>query len=430
MSQVPPQQQQQNLTIDQAIQLAEAHRQAGRLQEAAQIFEQVLRANPNHLQAMYLLGECALKGGNIPAAIELFTRAGNLQPLWPAPRVRLGFAYLEQQQIGEAEAAFRAGMNLDPNFADAHYGLAWTRLIQGDFSTGWEEMEWRLKCPNFAPKKKNFPQPEWKGEDLTGKTILLFQEQGHGDLIQYARYIPLVADRGGRVLLGCAPPLAKILQTIRGVAEIAPDPTRLPPFDYQLTIYGLPRVFRTTLETIPQEVPYVHADEALVRKWSSRVDRKSKQFHVGLCWAGNPKHENDALRSLAPEMLAFFAGAPGVKFYSLQKDVDLNHSRRLPAQPALIDWAVDLHDFADTAAAMMNLDLIISVDTSIAHLAGALARPVWTLLPFHADWRWLLNRADSPWYPTMRLFRQQMRADWTGVLIAITAALREKVSQL
>ena len=420
----------QSVTIEEAIRLGESHRVAGRLNEAAQIFQQILQADANNVQATFSLAECFYKGGQIPPAIELFTRCCNLAPTWPMSRLRLGFALLEEQRIADAEASFRIALNLDPNFADAHYGLAWVRLAQGDFAVGWEEMEWRLQCRAFASKTKRFSQPQWDGSDLNGKTILIFQEQGHGDVIQYARYASLVADRGGRVLLGCAPPLQEILKTIRGVAEIAPDPTRLPPFDYQLTLYSMPRVFRTTVETIPAEVPYVHADEARVRKWAQRIDRKSKMLHVGLCWAGNPKHENDALRSIPPELLAFFAGAPNVRFYSLQKDVGLDQARRLPASPAIIDWSVDLRDFADTAAAMMNLDLIITVDTSVAHLAGALARPTWTLLPFHADWRWMLNRADTPWYPTMELFRQSTRGDWTSALLAVTHRLREKASQL
>jgi hypothetical protein len=419
----------QTVTLEDALRLAETHRYAGRLNEAAQIFQQILQVHPNHVQATYCLAECAFKGGQIPAAIELYTRCGVLEPRWPVCRVRMGFALLELQRIEDAEAAFRAAIDLDPNYPDGHYGLAWTRLAQGDFATGWQEMEWRLKCRAFAGKVRTFPQPHWDGSDLNGKTILLAQEQGHGDVIQYARYISMVADRGGRVLLGCAPILGSILKSIRGVAEIAPDPTNLPHFDCQLTLYSMPRVFGTTLETIPAQVPYVHPDEALVRKWAQRVDRKSKALHVGLCWAGNPKHENDALRSLPPEMLGFLAGVPNVRFYSLQKEQDLNTSRRLPATPVILDWSVDLHDFADTAAAMMNLDLIISVDTSVAHLAGALARPVWTLLPFNADWRWMLDRSDSPWYPTMRLFRQSMRGDWTGVMFAVTAALREEVNR-
>ena len=337
------------------------------------------------------------------------TSAGDIQIA--ATLASKGFDLLEIGRLTEATTSFTAAIAANPENPDAHFGLSWALLARGDYERGWKENEWRTKCKMLV-KVHRFPKPLWDGSDLYGKTILLHQEQGLGDVIYFVRYAPMVAERGGRVLLGCHPHLGRLLQHTPGVAEIAPSETDLPPFDVHLSLHSLPRVFGTTSATIPAKVPYVFPDAAILQRWRVRVSPAQGILHVGIAWAGNAKHLNDRLRSIDPALLVLLTNIPGVQFYSLQKDMTIEQARRLPAGLKAIDWALDLKDWNDTAAAMKNLDLIISVDTSIAHMAGALARPTWTLLTHHADWRWLVARDDSPWYPTMRLFRQTTRSDW------------------
>jgi hypothetical protein len=224
-------------------------------------------------------------------------------------------------------------------------------------------------------------------------------------------------------LLGCPEHLGMLLISTPGVAGIAPLPDLLPHFDVQQSLHSLPLIFGTTLATIPADVPYVFPDPAAVQRWKARIDRSKPMLHVGLCWAGSPKHPNDRRRSIDPAQLAPLANVRNVRFYALQKELTLAQTRRLPSSVNLIDFGPDLQDFVETAAAIANLDLVIAVDTSIAHLAGALGKPVWTLLPFHADWRWMLSRSDSPWYPTMRLLRQPRPDDWPTLLQHVAAEL-------
>ncbi len=343
-------------------------------------------------------------------------------------RVKLGFTLLEQRRIADAASIFQNVIDQCPDCADAHFGLGWTLLVTGNFERGWEENHWRLKVASLS-KPRGFDRATWDGSPLDGRTILLHKEQGSGDVIQFIRYAPLVAQRGGRVLLGCDPTLGNLLKSTPGVAALAPSADKLPAFDVELSLHSLPRTFRTTLATIPANVPYVFPDRVAVERWQRRIDRSARAFHVGLCWAGDPRHQNDRNRSIDPALLALFAGLKNTRFYSLQKQMTVEQARRLPAALNLVDWGIDLTNFTETAAAMLALDLIISVDTSVAHLAGALARPVWTLLPFHADWRWLLNRPDSPWYPTMRLLRQPAPLDWPSVLRNVAMELQTLADQ-
>lgn len=254
---------------------------------------------------------------------------------------------------------------------------------------------------------------------LSGRTILLYNEQGFGDTLQFIRYAPLVAARGGKVVVECRSELKRLIESSMPEVIVTLTGESLPHFDYHLPMLSLPGVFGTNLKNIPAQAPYLRVHRDLAQRWRECAASSGNKFHIGLAWAGNRNHRNDRNRSLPPEILLPLLDVPGVVFFSLQKDEEL----RLKINRPLVDLTGDLADFADTAALISNLDLVITADTAVAHLAGALAKPIWTLLPFVPDWRWMLNRDDSPWYPTMRLFRQTKPGDWTRVIRSVVDEL-------
>ena len=313
----------------------------------------------------------------------------------------------------EAERLYRAALALRPDEPRTHWNLGLLLLLKGDFAAGWPEYAWRWQLPQLRVQRLQCRQPEWRGQDLRGKRILVYAEQGAGDSIQFARYIPLLAQAGANIWLGCQQPLAPLLQSIQGVEKCWPQPGPVPAeFDFHCSLPTLPAV----MQTIPHNVPYLSAHEARRAAWKARLPPGG--FSLGLCWAGSPAHRDDARRSIAPAYFAPFSQIPGVRLFSLQKN---------PAAGGfpVADFSADLTDFAETAALIANLDLVITVDTAVAHLAGAMARPVWLLLPHLPDWRWMLNRSDSPWYPTMRLFRQCTPGDWSTPIAAAAGALAD-----
>jgi hypothetical protein len=254
---------------------------------------------------------------------------------------------------------------------------------------------------------------------------LLHAEQGYGDTVQFIRYLPQVADRGGRIIIECQAALQRLIQTMAGECSVVPAGQPLPTFDVHCPLMSLPRHFETTLQNIPRQIPYLHADTAMVGKWLEKLAQDSSSLKVGLAWAGSKTNENDRSRSMPLSSFAALAQAPDVQFYSLQKGEPAAQANDPPAGLKLIDWTSEIVDFADTAALIANLDLVISVDTAVVHLAGAMGKPVWTLLPFAPDWRWMLERDDSPWYPTMRLFRQPSIGDWDSVVRTVAQALAQ-----
>jgi hypothetical protein len=289
-------------------------------------------------------------------------------------------------------------------------------LLLGDFDRGWEELEWRWQTPACAPWRRDFVQPLWRGEEpLAGRTILLHAEQGFGDAIQLARYAPLVAAQGARVVLEVPAPLTALCSRIAGVAAVVTRGERLPDFDCHCPLLSLPLAFRTRPATIPATIPYLSADEDRVRAWRQRLP-ETRMRRVGIAWAGNSSFQGDRTRSIGLARLSPLLAAPGVTFFSLQKELRDGDCDILRGNPHVMHLGDAMEDFSDTAAIMACLDLVISSDTSVAHLAGAVGRPVWVLLQYVADWRWLLDRRDSPWYPTARLFRQPELDDWDSVI--------------
>jgi hypothetical protein len=326
-------------------------------------------------------------------------------------------------ELDEALSVCQRAIQLRPDHAGAHWNKSLVLLLKGDFAQGWAEYEWRWQSKDFRSPRRDFPQPQWRGEDPSGRTILLHAEQGFGDTIQFIRYAPLLAGRGARVIVECQPELQRLLGGVEGIQHLTARGEPLPPFDLHTPLLSLPLAWGTRVKTIPGNVPYIKPDPALVGAWRGRLAGDSA-LKVGLVWAGSPIRKDDRYRSLPLSSLAPLAGVKGVSFYSLQKGKATEQAQNPPPGMNLIDMTEEIKDFADTAALISHLDLVITVDTAVAHLAGAMAKRVWTMLEFVPAWRWLLNREDSPWYPTMRLFRQPAIRDWATVIRRVAGELQ------
>ena len=309
-------------------------------------------------------------------------------------------------------------------------GLALARLTLGDYQGGFAEYEWRWKTKRFAGSPA-YHEPLWDGSGLDGKTILLHAEQGLGDTVQFLRFVLLVKDRGGRVIVACQKPLLPLFAACPWIDQLVAQGETLPAFDVQAPLLSLPRIFGTTLATLPSQVPYLSADPGLVQRWQKEL-AAYPGFRVGIAWQGNPNNPADRQRSFPLDCLAPLAKLPGVRLFSLQKGPGTEQIDQRAQRFPLVELGSRLDEaagpFMDTAAVMTNLDLVISACTSLAHLAGALAVPVWIALKFAPEWRWLYGRDDSPWYPTARLFRQPQPGDWTAVFDRMAAALRERLA--
>jgi FKBP-type peptidyl-prolyl cis-trans isomerase 2 len=399
-----------------------AHHKKGDFDKAAQFYLTAIGQNPNFPEAHHNLGMVFKEKGMPDDAIACFKKAIEIRPDYAEAHYNLGNAFVMKGQFYEALQSYGKTLEIRPEYAEAHWNISLLDLLLGRFEAGWKGYEWRWELKDVAVKR-GFVQPEWDGSDISGRTILLYSEQGFGDAIQFIRYVPLVAENGARVVVECPKELASLLKGVKGVHEIISDPERTPDFDLHCPIMSLPLRFNTSLENIPAKVPYIDVDPVLVRLWSDKVRPDSPKLKVGLAWAGDPKYKTDYDRSCRLDMLSPLAEFDNIIFYSLQKGVAANQALNPPKDFMLFDYTADISDFSDTAALIQNLDLVISVDTAVAHLAGALGKPVWTLLPFVPDWRWMLKREDSPWYPTMRLFRQPARWDWASVVGKIKEAL-------
>ncbi|HYV39538.1 MAG TPA: tetratricopeptide repeat protein, partial [Gemmataceae bacterium] len=390
---------------------------------------QALRLRPEFAEGHNNLGNALLRLGKLPEAVECFRKAVRLKPGFAEAHNNLGTAIKDLGQVEEGLAILEHALTLKPDYTEAHWNRSLAWLLQGDFERGWNEYEWRWQRPDFAWRRMN--KPLWDGTEIAGRTILIQSEQGLGDTIQFIRYAKLVKERGGTVIFECQAPLMKLLSGVEGIDRLVARGSPLPPYDFQVQLLGLPRIFHTTEATIPRQIPYLDADPALVEKWRVVSDEwQGKADHspllVGIAWQGNPAQVADRQRSIPLAKFAAFAKIPGVQLISLQKGPG---SEQLQAASfPVMDLGSRLDEsagpFMDTAAVMKNLDLVISSDTAIPHLAGALGVPVWVALPVVPDWRWLLRREDSPWYSTMRLFRQSEFGRWEDVFERMADALQ------
>jgi tetratricopeptide (TPR) repeat protein len=395
--------------------------------EAIAAFEKAIELEPNNAMKRNNLAMAFGAAGKLEEAIGVAQTAVEVKPDYAEGFNTLGNLLADRGRYDAAAAAFGRAIQLRPDYALAHWNLSLILLLRGDFENGWAEQEWRRKT-TVESRSREFAQPTWDGGDLRGRTILLHQEQGFGDMIQFVRYAPLVAERGGRVILSCAPPLASLLREIPEVAGVYGQ-NDLPEFDCHCPMLSLPAVFKTRLDSIPAKTPYLKAPAEALARWREILAAKDGKLRVGLAWAGNPKRRLDRGRSVALEQLTLLSKINGIRLYSLQKGHAPQTSAAVAAGMELIDLSDRLNDFAETAAAIENLDLVISVDTAVAHLAGALGKPVWVLIGFVPASRWMLDRNDSPWYPTMRLFRQPAMDDWNTPIARIAETLREKTNR-
>jgi tetratricopeptide (TPR) repeat protein len=389
--------------------------------DAIATFRTAIRLEPNMPEAHSNLGNALSDHGEFDEAMAEYRLALRLRPKYPDALSNTASALIERGVYDEPESLLRQAIEIDPNFADAHWNLALLYLLKGDFARGLPEYEWRWQVRNM-PRLPKLGKPQWTGGDIAGKTILLHVEQGFGDAIQFIRYAPMVAARSPKIIVASPPELRRLLASVEGVEQVIRPTDPMPPFDFHCPLLSLPLAFKTDLNSIPAPVkPYMHPDAADVEKWRERLSGE-KRRRIGLAWAGDPRHKRDATRSIVLCNFAPFSELNDAAFYSLQKGEGAKHLP--PVGVTINDFTSELHDFADTAAFIANLDLVISVDTSIVHVAGALGKPVWLLVQYSPDWRWLLDRDDSPWYPGMRLFRQKTYGDWTGVIRRVTDELK------
>lgn len=421
---------------------------AGRIDEAMAAFRAVLKTDPNHVGALNNLGVILKTLNRFAPAVAHYQRALALRPEDAGLLANLGNALRGLGRLEEAEAVLRRALALRPDSVDAlnnlalvhkaagrwdeainglndvlrrrpqsaesHFDLALTYLQSGDLVRGFAEYEWRWQTKESAAPRA-FTQARWRGEPLEGRTILLHAEQGFGDTIQFARYVPLVAARGGRVVLECQPPLAALFASLEGAPRIVPRGEALPPFDLEAPLLSLPGILGTTLETIPAPRRYLAVPAERAQHFAARLGSPKVALKVGFAWAGKPTHRNDHNRSAGFQPFIDLLGVPGTRWFSLQVGPRAGDIAAHDCVALVDDLTPELTDFAASAALVESLDLVISVDSAPAHLAGALGKPVWLALPFGGEWRYLHDRDDCPWYPSMRLFRQETFGDWTPV---------------
>lgn len=438
--------------------MGNVYKDLDRIEEAMGCYRQAIDADPNYAFAYNGLAVAYLEQKDSKNAIACYQKAINLKPDYAEAHSNLGKVLMEQGEMEASRFHLERAMILRPHLADSYYNLGtllakdrkleesitlfdralalnpnhnevrWNRslmlLAKGDYTAGWAEYDARLQLKEFPRRPLN--KPMWDGAPLAGKRILVLPEQGFGDTFQFLRYLPLVKERGGHVIFECLPHVRSLLTHCQGVDELVllKDSMAAPSVDHDCYIYllSLPHLFQTTLETIPTVNRCLTIEPSLAAHWQNRL-ANDKKMNIGIVWACHSANETWHIRSTVLSNFLPLAERPQVTLYSLQKDADPNELDLPKHQGRIVNLASDIRDFADTAAMIQNLDLVITVDTAVAHLAGLLKKPTWVLIPYEYDWRWLRERTDSPWYPTLRLFRQPRRGDWESVFGQVAAAL-------
>jgi tetratricopeptide (TPR) repeat protein len=330
---------------------------------------------------------------------------------------------VRKKRLKEAHTVYEHALEINPRSGETHFQYSWSLLLAGEFQRGWLEYEWRWYSQGRKPRR--FNKPRWDGSPLGGKTILLYSEQGYGDAIQFLRFIPQVKNMGGVIIFECPQRLMRLAETVNGVDIVLEQGKPLPDFDVEAPLLSLPSILSIDFDTITARVPYLEAVSQIPESLESLLHYYDSYIKIGIVWAGNPNNPRDSFRSCPLSEFTALASLDGVKLFSLQ--IDLGADTALPGN--IDDLASYQHDFSDAAAIIEHLDLVITVDTAIAHLAGALGRPVWTLVCTPPDWRWMLDREDTPWYPTMRLFRQELPYHWGPVFDEVCHELTELAAQ-
>lgn len=451
-------------SVEQALSRAQTAAQAKRFGEASGICNDLLATQPDLAPALALLGMVAAHTGDIDRAVGLLERAvarqsgvaawyGNLCTLYRlvyrlhdalnagtqavrlAPNsadylVNLSLVFTDLDERERAIACLLRALGVNAEHADAHLAMAQNLLALGDMASGWIEYEWRNLTEAGRGQLPKITSAPWNGMRIPAGRILLVGDQGYGDTIQFARYIPLVADRCQEVILGCSVEMLSLLKRIPGIAHAHHRWNEIPGHAAYCRLSSLPYLFQTNMSSIPSDVPYLRADPERLRSWAERLGAQPADGtkRIGLAWSGRPTHPNDRRRSMPLDRLAPLASIDRCVFVSLQKPFPERDIATMGRFPGLIDLSDSLTDFEETAALIANLDLVITVDTSVGHLCGALGKPVWIMLSKASDWRWLIDRSDSPWYPSVRLFRQSTSGDWTPVISEVARALSSYIT--
>ncbi len=429
--------------------LGSALQELGKIDEAIAIYKKVISFKPNYVMAYDNLGSALQESGRLDEATACYRKAITLNPDYANAHCNLGSALQEFSKIDEAIKSYDRAISINPDMSIAHKNKSIALLLTENFKEGWPEYEWRLRTK--AHSLRDLHKPKWDGSPLNSKSILVHAEQGFGDTIQFVRYLPMVKAQGGRVIFECHQNLFRLLKNCAGIDKIIENNSNRVPtvqFDVHTPLLSLPGIFGTTMDSIPSDVPYITVNSNLVQQWHTRLEHDN-DFKIGIVWAGNTTFKNYHNRSCSLADFAPLAEIPGLSFYSLQKGPASVETNNPPDGIKITDLKNELNDFTDTAAVMENLDLIISTDTAVVHLAGAIGKPVWTLLHSAPDWRWFLKRNDNPWYPRtksaedfprprqndvgltnglagragMRLFRQTQLNDWVGVFKQVKNAL-------
>jgi tetratricopeptide (TPR) repeat protein len=396
---------------------------ARRVEESLASCDRALALEPDDMMALITRGDALTTLHRPIEALEAYGRALAVNPDSALALNNRSNALQGINRYDEALADLERAQRLVPDYADAHLNEALVRFCLGDFRRAWEKYEWRWKCRYWPERPRGFTQPLWLGqESLQGRSILLHAEQGLGDTLHFLRYVAPVVARGAEVVLEVQGPLKTLASQIEGVARVVARGDALPASDFHCPLLSLPLACGPDEDSIPRSVPYLWPPRDWMAKWQARLPA-GRALRVGLVWSGNPDNPVDAIRSIGFSRLLPLLDLPGVEFLCIQKDIRQDDGALLRQRPTVTNLAAELHDFADTAAAIMQLDLVIAVETSVAHLVGALGKPLWVLLPFSPGWRWMLDRDDSPWYPSARLFRQPAMGDWDSVVARVQPEL-------
>jgi len=401
------------------FQLAETMRPRGMNAEAETAYRRALALDPTIVGAGNGLGIVIEEQGRIEEAEAVYRRTLKSAGEVPDVLYNLGNVLRDQHRAAEAASAYRRAIAAKPDFAEAHVHLAYALLMQGDYARAWPEYEWRWRVPAFAGTGRNYPVPSWDGRPLKGRTLLLWAEQGFGDTLQFARYADVAAGMGGKVILDCQPALVRLMSSAAGVGKAIARGHQPPPFDVHAPLLSLPGLLGTTVKTIPRNAPYLAAEPALAAGWRKRF-ASVPGLKVGIAWRGTAERRGNPGRACPVAAFAPLLEDRRLSLFSLQKEVP-REDRPLPK--SLIDLSHELRDFADTAAIIAALDVVVSIDTAVAHLSGGLRRPTLVMLSTACDWRWGTEGASTAWYPGVRLIRQERPGDWHGVLRNVAAAL-------
>jgi tetratricopeptide (TPR) repeat protein len=406
--------------------LGEIERMRGDFAASQDALKTALALDQGLADAYNNFGMLMVDQGRCVEAASLLMSATQANPALEMAHYNLAIALKELNYLDEAIESCRKALVLQPSFVEAHVNLALYLLADGQLEEGFEEYQWRLKSP-FTTSPFPTQAPLWEGLIDPQGTLLVIAEQGFGDIIQFARYIPFIAREGMRIIVQCPPALEALLQSMEGVASTVRPDEPLPPHNAYVPLLSLPLLFKTKIDTIPKNIPYFLPPFGKVRKWQQRLNALGETIKVGLRWSGNPRNSNDRVRSISLDMFSKFTGMPSVTFISLGNEPLLDAELAPAKSIGLVDYSAELKDFIDTAALMANLDLVISVDTAVLHLAGALGRPAWGLIKYAPHWPWLLERNDSPWYPSVQLFRQSRADDWQPIVDRVVATLAQSM---